>query len=109
MYMNYAQPTDIWVMLVGSYSINKFTNTEIQGLGHPCVTSALGIHLARCCTSLSGKPEKSLRNRQHVKRQSHGNNLDSVTKSLKKNDLSTPQVLFCKVLYLSVSMDLEIL
>ena len=81
MYMNYAQPTDIRVMLVGRYSINKFTNTETQGPGHPYVTSALGIHLARCCTCLSGKPEKSLRNRHHVKGRSHGNNLDSVTKS----------------------------
>ena len=81
MYMNYAQPTDIRVMLVGRYSINTFTNTETQGPGHPYVTSALGIHLARYCTCLSGKPEKSLRNRHHVKGRSHGNNLDSVTKS----------------------------
>ena len=43
------------------------------------------------------------------KGQSHGNNLDSVTVlNILKNDLSTPQVLFCKVLHLSVSMGLEI-
>lgn len=27
MYMNYVQSTDIWVMLAGNYSVNKFTNT----------------------------------------------------------------------------------
>ena len=73
------------------------------------MTSALGIPLARCCKWLSVKPEKSLRNRHHVKGQSHGNNLDSVTVlNILKNDLSTPQVLFCKVLHLSVSMGLEV-
>ena len=72
------------------------------------MTSALGIPLARCCKWFSVKPEKSLRNRYDVKGQSHGTIWILLVLNILKNDLSTPQVLFCKMLHLSVSMGLEI-